>query len=104
MSLTYREPTRDGKSTAHTDTYAGRFIRLVPDERIVEVDWFETDDPAMRGEMTSTITMAEGPDGGTEVLGIHDGLPPGVSLEDNETGWRMALSKLAARQTMPVLG
>src|SRR5215208_5874332 len=27
VSLTYREPSRAGKSIAHTDTYAGRFIR-----------------------------------------------------------------------------
>lgn len=96
VSLTYRESTREGKSTAHTDTYAGRFVQLVPDERVVEVDWFETDDPAMRGEMTSTIVLSDGPDGGTEVLGVHDGLPPGVAMADNETGWRMALAKLAA--------
>jgi len=34
--------------------------------------------------------------GGTEVVGQHDGLPPGVSRADNELGWRMALRKLAA--------
>ena len=96
VSLTYQEPTHEGKSTAHTDTYAGRFVRLVPDERVVEVDWFETDDPAMRGEMTSTIVLSDGPDGGTEVLGIHEGIPPGLALADNETGWRMSLAKLAA--------
>ena len=95
VSLTYREPTHTGKSTTHTDTYAGRFTRLVPNERVVEVDWFETDDPAMRGEMTSTIVLSDSPDGGTDVLGIHEGLPPGVELADNETGWRMALAKLA---------
>jgi hypothetical protein len=27
---------------------------------------------------------------------VHDGLPRGVSAADNETGWRMALAKLAA--------
>jgi len=27
---------------------------------------------------------------------VHDGLPPGVSTTDNETGWQMALTKLAA--------
>jgi hypothetical protein len=35
-------------------------------------------------------------DGGTDLLALHDGLPPGVSPADNETGWRMALTKLAA--------
>jgi uncharacterized protein YndB with AHSA1/START domain len=67
----------------------------VPNEQIVEVDEFETKDPALSGEMTITITLTEG-DGGTDLLAVHDGLPPGVSPADNETGWQMALAKLAA--------
>ena len=55
ISLTYDEPTGTGKATGHTDTYRGRFAKLVPDERVVEVDEFETEDPALRGEMTITI-------------------------------------------------
>ncbi len=95
ISLTYDEPTGTGKTTAHTDTYHGRFAKLVPNERIVEVDEFETKDPALRGEMIITITLADA-DGGTNLLAVHDGLPPGVPSADNETGWRMALAKLAA--------
>ncbi len=95
ISLTYDQPTGTGKTTAHTDTYRGRFAKLVPNERVVEVDEFETEDPALRGEMTITITLADA-DGGTSLLAVHDGLPPGVSSADNETGWRMALAKLAA--------
>ena len=34
--------------------------------------------------------------GGTEVTGIHEDVPPGVTLEDNEAGWRSALERLAA--------
>jgi len=49
----------------------------------------------MRGEMMVTFTLADA-DGGTDVLAVHDNLPPGVSPVDNETGWRMALDKLAA--------
>jgi len=95
ISLTYDEPTGAGKTTAHTDTYHGHFTKLVPNERVVEVDEFETEDPALRGEMTITITLADA-DGGTNLLAVHDGLPPGVSSTDNETGWRMALANLAA--------
>lgn len=95
ISLTYDEPTGTGKTTAHTDTYHGHFAKLVPDERVIEVDEFETEDPALRGEMTITITLADA-DGGTNLLAVHDGLPPGVSSTGNETGWRMALAKLAA--------
>ncbi len=95
ISLTYGEPTRTGKTTSHTDTYHGRFVKLVTNEQVVEVVEFETTDPALRGEMTITITLADA-DGGTDLLAVHDGLPRGVSPVDNETGWRMALAKLAA--------
>ena len=95
VSLTYDAPTAVGKTAARTDTYHGEFVRLVPDELVVEVDHFETDDPALAGAMTSTISLQDAPDGGTEVTGLHEGLPPGVSLTDNETGWRMALARLA---------
>lgn len=95
ISLTYDTPTGTGKTSAHTDTYHGRFVTLVPNERIVEVVEFETSDPAMQGEMTMTITLTE-VDGGTELAAVHDRLPPGVAPADNETGWRMSLGKLAA--------
>ena len=96
VSLTYLDSSNPGKTTAHTDTYHGRFVRLVPDELVVEVEEFETTDPNMKGEMTSTITLTDAADGGTDLVAVHDGLPPGVALADNETGWRMALAKLAA--------
>ena len=95
ISLTYDAPTGTGKTTAHTDTYHGRFVKLVPNEQVVEVMEFETADPAMRGEMTVTFTLTDA-DGGTGVLAVHDNLPPGLSPADNETGWRMALDKLVA--------
>ena len=95
ISLTYDEPTGAGKTTAHTDTYHGRFVKLVPNEQVVEVVEFETPDPALRGEMTITTTLADA-DGGTDVLAVHDRLPPGLPTADNEAGWREALAKLAA--------
>jgi uncharacterized protein YndB with AHSA1/START domain len=95
ISLTYDAPTGTGKTTARADTYHGRFVKLVPNRQVVEVDEFETTDPAMRGEMTIAITLTDS-DGGTDILAVHDELPTGVSPSDNETGWRMALAKLAA--------
>ncbi len=95
ISLTYDAPTGTGKTTAHTDTYHGRFVELVPNERVVEVVEFETTDPALRGEMTITLTLVEA-DGGTEVRAVHDGLPRGLSPADNEAGWRSALANLSA--------
>jgi uncharacterized protein YndB with AHSA1/START domain len=70
-------------------------VKLVPNEHVVEVDEFETTDPSMRGAMTITITLRD-VEGGTELSAEHERLPPGVSTADNETGWRVALAKLAA--------
>jgi uncharacterized protein YndB with AHSA1/START domain len=95
ISLTYDQATGTGKTTAHTDTYHGRFVKLVPNEQVVEVVEFETSDPALRGEMTITISLADA-DGGTEILAVHDGLPRGLPSADNEVGWRSSLAKLAA--------
>jgi uncharacterized protein YndB with AHSA1/START domain len=94
ISLTYDAPTGTGKTTAQTDTFHGRFVKLVANEQVVEVVEFETADPALRGEMTITITLADA-DGGTDILAVHDGLPPGLSPSDNEAGWRSSLAKLA---------
>ena len=59
ISLTYDEPTATGKTSAHTDTYHGCFVKLVTNEQIVEVVEFETTDPDLRGEMTITISLAD---------------------------------------------
>ena len=75
--------------------FHGRFVKLVTNEQVVEVVEFETTDPALRGEMTITIALADA-DGGTDVLAVHDGLPRGLPTADNEAGWRSSLAKLAA--------
>ncbi|TKS99506.1 SRPBCC domain-containing protein [Streptomyces lasalocidi] len=95
VSLTYASPDAAGKTDAHTDTYHGHFVRLVPDEQVVEVLAFETDDPALGGTMTMTTTLTDAADGGTDVTIEHAGVPDAVVAEDNETGTRMALANLA---------
>ena len=94
ISLTYEEPSAVGKTTAHTDTYHGYFAELVPDEKVVQVITFESDDPQMLGEMTVTMTLADEGDG-TQLLAEHANVPPGIRPEDNELGWRLALDKLS---------
>jgi uncharacterized protein YndB with AHSA1/START domain len=100
ISLTYEARDRAGKTDGRTDTYRGRFVRLVPNELVVEVDEFETDDRALRGEMTTTISLSDA-ERGTELVAIHDRLPEGLSRADNEVGWREALSRLAALVESP---
>jgi len=94
ISLTYDAPTGTGKSQPHTDTYHGHFVKLVPDEQVVEVFEFETADPVLGGTMTMTTTLTDA-DGGTDVLVVHEGIPDSVPAADNETGTRMALANLA---------
>lgn len=95
ISLTYDAPDVPGKSAERTDTYHGRFARLVPGERVVEVLEFETEDPALRGTMTMTTSLTDTADGGTAVLVVHEGVPDAVPATDNEAGTRSALAHLA---------
>ena len=97
MSLTYRDPRQSpgGKTSEDTDTFQGRFVELVPDEKIVEAIAFDSRDPEFAGVMTMTTRLADA-DGGTEVTILCQDLPPGIRAEDNEEGTRQALHKLAA--------
>lgn len=95
ISLTYDEPTHSGKTTDHTDTYHGRFVELLPNKKVVEVMEFETATAAMLGEMTATFTLTDA-GVGTDVLAVHENVPPRVAPADNGAGWREALDKLAA--------
>ncbi len=95
VSLTYDAPTDAGKSDAQTDTYHGRFVRLVPDAEVVQAIEFETADPDLQGEMRISYALAEATDGGTDLVGLHEDLPPGVRPEDNELGWSISIDKLA---------
>lgn len=95
ISLTYDAPTEAGKSDAQTDSYHGRFVELVPGKRVVQAMEFETDDPAMRGEMLVTFALTPTADGGTELVATHSSVPPGIAPADNELGWRLSLDKLA---------
>ncbi len=94
VSLTY-QGDEAGKSRGHTDTYAGHFVRLVPDEQVVEVMSFESADEAFAGEMTMTTNLQDA-EGGTQVELVHEGIPDAVRPEDNEAGTRMTLANLAA--------
>lgn len=95
ISLTYDASTDRGKTNAQTDSFEGRFARLVPDTEVVQVVTFDSNDASMAGEMTITYALADADAGGTIVVGTHENLPPGVAPEANELGWRMSLDKLA---------
>jgi len=93
ISLTYTDEGA-GKTSGKTDTFHGRFDKLVPDSQVVQTVEFETSDPAMQGAMTITYTLVDF-HGGTELVAVHEDLPAGLSPADNEQGWTMSLAKLA---------
>src|SRR5205823_7275608 len=94
ISLTYDLPTSAGKTEPRTDTFQGRFVKLVADIEVVQVVEFETEDPMLQGEMRITYRLADA-DGGTNLVGLHENLPPGLSPADNELGWSISIDKLA---------
>jgi uncharacterized protein YndB with AHSA1/START domain len=85
MSLTYQDPKHSpgGKTSEDTDTFQGKFIELVPDEKIVEVIKFESRDPRFAGEMKITTSFTD-TDEGTEITVLCQDIPAGIRLEDNE--------------------
>jgi uncharacterized protein YndB with AHSA1/START domain len=97
ISLIYQSPEHPvgGKSSAHTDTFHGRFVELVPFAKIVEVVEFESHDPAFAGAMKITVRFTE-VDGGTEITFLCQDIPTGIRPEDNEQGCKESLAKLAA--------
>jgi uncharacterized protein YndB with AHSA1/START domain len=97
MSLTYQDPEQSpgGKTSEDTDTFQGRFVELIPYEKIVWAVEFESQDPGFAGEMRITFSLADA-DGGTEVRVLCEDIPKGVRPEDNEMGCRSSLQKLAA--------
>lgn len=97
MSLTYEDPKHSpgGRTSEDTDTFQREFVELGPDEKIVRVVQFESQDPAFAGEMRITFSLA-GAAGGTEVVVLCEDIPPGIRLEDSEMGCRSTLQKLAA--------
>ena len=87
ISLTYDAQTGTGKTTAHTDTYRGNFVKLVANTQVVEALEFETTDDALRGKMTITTTLVDA-NGGTDVLVQYEGLPRGYRLPKHAHGTR----------------
>ncbi len=100
MSLSYLDLAQGpgGKTSEGTDTFQGRFVELVPGEKIVEVIEFESQDPGFAGEMTMITSLADTAEG-TEITVRAEGIPAGIRPEDNAEGTRQSLRKLAALLT-----
>jgi len=97
VALTYEgsDHSTPGKTSEHSDVVRGRFLELVPDERIVQLVEFASDNPAFAGAMTMTWTLAAVP-GGTNVNILCENVPEGIRQEDHDAGLRSTLENLAA--------
>src|SRR5258706_6075876 len=97
MSLTYQDPEHSpsGKTSEYTDTFQGKFVELVPNEKIVEVIEFESQDPSFAGTMKITTSFTD-TDEGTEMTVLYQDIPAGIRLADNELGSKHSLQKMAS--------
>jgi uncharacterized protein YndB with AHSA1/START domain len=96
MSLTYvgTDHSTKGKTSEHADVFKGRFLEFIPNERIVQLVEFESEDPIFAGEMIMTWTLATVPEG-TLVTIICENVPEGIRKEDHDVGMRSTLENLA---------
>jgi len=79
-------------STGHGHSFGGKFLELVPDERIRYTDSF--DDPNLPGEMQVTVSLKK-VSVGTELNIVQEGVPAVIPLEACYLGWQESLSYLA---------
>ncbi|AEI66841.1 SRPBCC family protein [Corallococcus macrosporus] len=96
MTLAYERPEHSaaGKTSGNEDVVEGRFVELVPDERVVQRFEFESADPAFAGTMTMTWTLAPVA-GGTQVTVTCANVPEGIRQEDHIQGLTSTLANLA---------
>lgn len=96
MSLTYTEPqdVMSGKTSDDTDTSESIFLEIVPNEKMVWLVEFDSEDAGFAGKMRMTWSFAD-VRGGTEVTVLCEDIPAGIRLEDNELGSAQSLEKLA---------
>lgn len=97
MSLTYDEPNEAtrGKTSEHEDVVKGKFVAVVPGERIVQSVEFESEDPAFAGDMIMTWALTAVPEG-TRVTIVCENVPAGIRKEDHDVGLKSSLDNLAA--------
>ena len=79
-------------TTGSTHSFGGRYLELVPHERIRHTDAF--DDPSLPGEMQLTVTLRK-VSVGTEVNIVQEGLPDVIPAEACYLGWQESLTLLA---------
>ena len=75
-------------STGKSHSFGGEYLELVPYERIRYTDRF--DDPALPGEIQTTITLKK-VSCGTELNIVQEGVPSIIPAEACYVGWQESL-------------
>src|SRR4051812_2738489 len=77
--------------SGNSHSFGGKFLELVPNERIRHTDSF--DDPNLPGQMQTTITFKK-VSVGTEVSIVQEGIPDAIPAEACHLGWQESLTLL----------
>ena len=78
-------------SSGKSHSFGGKYLELVPNERIRHTDRF--DDPNLPGEMQTTITLKK-VSCGTELNIVQEGVPEIIPAEACYVGWQESLELL----------
>ena len=79
-------------TTGKSHSFGGKYLELVPGERLRYTDKF--DDPNLPGEMQVTVTLKK-VSVGTELSIVQDGIPDAIPAEACYLGWQDSLRNLA---------
>ena len=80
-------------TTGNSHSFGGKYLELVPGERLRYTDTFE--DPNLPGEILVTVTLKK-VSVGTEVKIVQEGIPDVIPEEACYLGWQDSLKNLAA--------
>ena len=78
-------------TSGKSHTFGGKYLELVPGERLVYTDRFE--DPGLPGEMKTTITLKKVMMG-TDLMIVQEGVPEAIPAEACYLGWQESLTLL----------
>jgi uncharacterized protein YndB with AHSA1/START domain len=79
-------------TTGQRHSFGGKFLELVPNERLRHTDRF--DDPSLPGEIETTVVL-KAVAVGTEIDIVQAGVPDAIPREACYLGWQESLTLLA---------
>jgi uncharacterized protein YndB with AHSA1/START domain len=79
-------------TSGNSHSFGGKYLELVPNERIRHTDKF--DDPNLAGEMQTTVSLKK-VSVGTELNVVQEGIPGAIPVEACYLGWQESLTLLA---------